>query len=153
MAPGSGANHYIQNHLCVGLTTTSHLLELATDDAVKPTSNTWTIASDRRFKNNIAPFTEGLELIRMMKDSAVTYELNGLGGGTAGMPGISVIAQDVEQILIKRGTPDADRLRQLMIGNTLKNGTSYNTFNNGPLIYALLNAINELDAKVTALGG
>lgn len=150
-APGSGGNHYIQNHLCVGQTTTTHLFELATDDAVKPTTNTWTIASDRRLKKNIQPFTEGLNLVKAI--SPICYELNDITGlSKEGLPGISIIAQDVDDVLSKLPSFSAAQLRRSCVGHTLINGTDYLTWNSGALIYALINAVKELSTRLDAGG-
>jgi hypothetical protein len=116
---------------------------LTSDNAVKSTTNTWTVSSDRRLKQNIRPFTDGLTLLRQIHP--VIYELNGLTHeAQSGRPGVSVIAQDVEPVL-------SPELRTLMIGRQSIDGEDYYTFNNGPLAYVMHNAILELAAAQEAL--
>ena len=100
----------------LGTTTPTHLLQLQTNDAAKPTSNTWTIASDRRLKKNIQPIKNALE--RLMQLRGVTYqwihpETQGDMTGTY----TGMIAQEVEKVFpewISTGPPP-ERYKSLTV--------------------------------------
>jgi hypothetical protein len=95
-------------------------------------------ASDRAFKQNIAPVTDGLALTMQLKPS--TYEMI-----DTGLPGIGFIAQDVQTILpalvstvcvpVAEGETPVERL----------------AVNYDGIIPVLTHAIQELSAQVTAL--
>jgi hypothetical protein len=129
---GPGGNVGIGNVI-----TPSYLLQLASDSAAKPTTNTWTITSDVRVKTNIRPFTDGLALVQQLAPKS--YELNGLAGLPAGATGISVIAQDVAPIApYLVGTYKA----KLHPDDTTE--TDLYNLNTGPLTWVLVNAVNDL---------
>jgi hypothetical protein len=46
-------NLYVLSNIGVGLSNPSYQLQLSTDSAAKPTTSTWTVASDSRLKENI----------------------------------------------------------------------------------------------------
>lgn len=86
--------------LGLGMSPTKQL-ELSLDSAQKPTTNTWTITSDRRVKKDIRPYTKGLEAILSIQP--VEYHFNGKGvmpDEAADAPfHVSVIAQDLLETL------------------------------------------------------
>ncbi|KKS54274.1 MAG: hypothetical protein UV61_C0002G0017 [Candidatus Gottesmanbacteria bacterium GW2011_GWB1_43_11] len=126
----------------LGDATPSYQLELSTDSAGKPTSNTWTIVSDQRLKENIAAFSDGLAVLN--KINPVSYELNGKAGTPAGAPGIGVIAQDVKDIIpytISTFKGDLDGVE-----------TELYSFNSSALTFVTINAVKELSAKIDSLG-
>lgn len=123
----------------------THDLQLAFDDAAKPGTNTWIIASDERLKSDITPFKDGLEALRQI--NPVYYHYN----GKAGMPTteyyVGVLAQDLQSV-----TP-------YMVGSfeytpnskNLDNREEYLSVNNGALTYVLVNSTKELAAKTEKL--
>jgi hypothetical protein len=58
--------------LGIGLTNPTYQLQLSSDSAAKPSTNTWTVASDGRLKDpeSIEPFTEGSDLIRKLPNQS-----------------------------------------------------------------------------------
>lgn len=75
----------------------SYLLELATDSAAKPSTNTWTIASDERIKTDVTPFTDGLATVLQL--DPINYKYNGKAGFIAdGKTNIGFIAQDLQGV-------------------------------------------------------
>ena len=81
----------------IGGTAPAYKLQLWSDSAAKPVSNTWTIASDSRIKKDIRPFTDGLSVIKGI--NPVWYKFNGLGGFKEdGKNNIGVIAQDIVKV-------------------------------------------------------
>jgi hypothetical protein len=123
----------------------SHDLQLAFDDAAKPGTNTWTIASDARLKDDVQPFKDGLETIGQI--NPVYYRYNGKGGTPAGEYYVGVLAQELQQ-----ATP-------YMVGSyeytpNAKNVSERETYldvNNGALTYILVNAVKELNQQVSGM--
>jgi hypothetical protein len=88
-----GASFTFQGHVGIGAITT-HLLEITgADDAVKPTTATWTIASDARVKTQVRPASDALAVIRQVQIHAFTY--TGEYGTAAGVHGLGPIAQEI----------------------------------------------------------
>ncbi|MBT9169533.1 MAG: hypothetical protein DDT19_02893 [Syntrophomonadaceae bacterium] len=54
-ATGTGLVVTNANNVGIGITTPAHQLQLSTDSAAKPSTNTWTVVSDRRLKKSIEP--------------------------------------------------------------------------------------------------
>lgn len=89
-------------------------LQLAQNSAAKPTSNTWTIFSDRRLKQNIQPIQGALEKVLALQ--GVTYEwIDPASQG--GMDGVymGLIAQDVEPVFPEWVSVDARGYRTLTV--------------------------------------
>jgi len=125
----------------IGTSSPSYQLQLSLNSAAKPTSSSWTIASDGRLKKDISPYESGIEDIMKIDPIWFTYT------GEAGLPedrGVGVIAQDLEKIA------------PYMVNNwTYKddNGveTEYLAVDNGPMTYMLINAVQEQQAQIEEL--
>ncbi|MBI4678810.1 MAG: tail fiber domain-containing protein [Elusimicrobia bacterium] len=128
----------------IGLTNPTYQLQLSLDSAAKPTSNTWTIASDRRVKKDIELFTDGLEVVK--KINPIRYRLNGKAGLPEGAEGISVVAQDVEDAI-----PYAISTYKAKLEPSDAQETDIYNFNSSPLTFVLINAVKELKAENEAL--
>jgi hypothetical protein len=128
----------------IGLSNPAYRLQLSADSAAKPTTNTWTIASDARIKTNVQDYTKGLNEIKQVRP--VTYDYNGLGGNAAGPGGISIIAQEIQSVFpecvghffAKLHPDDAEETPLL-------------NYNGHAVTFALINAVKELAAKVELL--
>ena len=90
-----------------------------------------TIKSDRRLKYVGKENTSGLDKIRQLKIFNFTYKKD-----TAKEPHVGVIAQDLQKVF-----PNAVK----------KGADGFLTIRMEDMFYAVINAIKELDAKVTAL--
>ncbi len=117
----------------------THDLQLAFDDAAKPGTNTWTISSDARLKDDVKTFKDGLETIAEI--NPVYYEYNGKAGTPKGEYFVGVLAQDMKKaapymVGSFEYTPDA---------KNLDNRETYLSVNNGALTYVLVNAVKELN--------
>jgi len=77
-----------------------YALHLTSDSAAKPSTSTWTVASDARTKENLRPFTAGLDVLRQLL--LQTWEYNGLGDTPSGETASGVVAQEIQGFL-----PDA----------------------------------------------
>ncbi len=116
----------------IGKNNPSHLLHLGTDDAAKPGTNTWTVASDRRLKKDIKPFTEGLATIK--KINPVWFKYNGKGGQpNDGKYYAGIIAQEVQEVA------------PYMINTFTDNETNveYLNYNGNAMTYLLINSVKE----------
>ena len=127
--------------LGIGLTTISYQLQLSTDSAAKPTTSLWTIASDKRIKENINPYKKGLQ--ELLKINPITYDYNGLGGFKKGKGGVGIIAQEIIDIL-----PDSVSSIKAKLNETDKEETDILNFNGHELTYVLINAIKEINEKL-----
>lgn len=92
-----GGQVYVVGNLGIGVAEPDYSLQLLIDSAAKPTSNTWTIDSDRRLKKNIKTIQGALG--RLLALHGVTYqwkqpETQGNMTGTY----TGMIAQEVEEV-------------------------------------------------------
>ena len=144
----SGINYdriFIQESGYVGLgLSPSYRLHLTDDSAAKPSTNTWTIASDQRVKENVNPYTKGLETI--LQINPVTYDYNGKAGFSKITGNIGVIAQDIVDVL-----PEGISTFKAKLNETDEEETELFNFNSHALTYVLINAIKELKAEIDEL--
>lgn len=125
--------------------TNGYQLKLSLNSAAKPSSNTWTIASDQRLKININPYTKGLDAILAI--NPVTYDYNGKGGFDATVTGnIGVIAQDVIGII-----PESIKTFNAKLNEEDTETTELYNFDSHALTFMLINAIKELKAEIELL--
>lgn len=129
------------NRVGIGTDTPAYQLQLSTDSAAKPTSASWTVASDSKLKNNILPFTDGLELIKKINTVWFTYN------GKAGMPvetGVGTVAQEFQKIapyMVKPWT----------YSNESGANETYLGIDYGPLNFVMVNAIQEQQVEIETL--
>lgn len=128
----------------IGVTGPTYKLQLSTDSAGKPTTNTWTIVSDQRIKTNVQPYTKGLAEICQVKP--ITYDYNGKGGSPAGPGGVSILAQELQPVF-----PECIGSYKAKLNEDDAEETEILNYNGHAITFALINAIKELNAKVVAL--
>jgi hypothetical protein len=145
---GSGTKNVIlqptAGNVGIGTTSPGSQLTLSLDSATKPTTNTWTIASDSRIKTVKGEYSKGLAEICQIRP--IIYEYNGKGGFVAdGKECISIIAQELMEIF-----PECIGVFK---GKLDENGEEIDLYNyNGHAItFALINAIKELKANFDQL--
>ncbi|QHT68481.1 tail fiber domain-containing protein [Rhodocytophaga rosea] len=81
----------------VGIGTTSPAFQLHVNgSAAKSGSSTWSVASDKRLKQDIKPFKEGLETIKQI--NPVWFKYNGKAGLPTEKKYVGVIAQEMQKI-------------------------------------------------------
>jgi hypothetical protein len=111
--------------------------------AVKPGGGSWTAPSDPGLKTNVGEYTGGLQAVLAL--NPITYEYS---EGAHGLPtGTAYIGLDAEATLVVM--PELVGSISLPIGDEA--AQDYLTIDSGPLIYALVNAVKELAARVEAL--
>src|SRR5215467_8130952 len=118
--------------------TPAHLLQLAADDAAKPATNTWTVASDERLKQGSQLYTKSLDVVRQLTPKMAVY--NGEDGTPRGVEVIGLNAQD----LLPLEPSWVNSRRGVIAGEE----TDVLYVDSGPLIFMLTNAIKELDARL-----
>jgi hypothetical protein len=97
----------------------------------------WQTPSDRRLKTDIRPYHAGLAEIIQLEPVRFHYKDNKELGLTSNDENIGFIAQDVRKIIPEAvsGNPDTEDYLRLHVD---------------PIHWAAINAIKELDAKLTA---
>lgn len=119
----------------------SYQLQLSTDSAAKPSTNTWTIASDARIKNVIGEYTKGLDAVCALRP--VTYTYNGAAGFNAdGGENISIIAQEAIEAF-----PECVGTFSAKLNPEDEEATELYNWNGHALTFALVNSVKELKAQ------
>jgi|GEM_PF-2042140 len=96
----------------IGVESPSYQLHLSQNSAAKPTSNVWTVDSDKRLKKNINPLANTLDNLLMLQ--GVTYQWidpETQGGMDGTYPGF--IAQNVEEVFPDWVSEDSDGYKQV----------------------------------------
>lgn len=128
----------------IGTPSPAYRLQLSTDSAAKPTTNTWTIASDARLKTVRGEYEKGLAEICALRP--VRYEYNGKGGFAAdGAEHISILAQEAQEVFPECVNTFRGKLEEDGEEVDLLN------YNGHAITFALINAIKELKAKIDIL--
>ncbi|MFN8278478.1 MAG: tail fiber domain-containing protein [Chitinophagales bacterium] len=135
----NGSMDWQSNYFSIGLNSAaSYDLQLANDAAAKPSTATWTIASDSRLKEDVRDFGDGLDIVRQLHPVYFRYT------GEAGLPkeyGIGVLAQEVQAVA------------PYMVGSWQyqpaegKSVKEYLSYNPNALFYLLVNAVKEIDQR------
>jgi len=129
----------------IGTTGPSYQLELSTDSAAKPSTNTWTIASDARIKTETGEYTKGLDAVLSLRP--VTYRYNGKAGMVDdGEDKISIIAQEAVNAF-----PECVGSYMTKLDEDDEEETEVLNWNGHALTFALVNSIKELAARLEAL--
>ena len=123
----------------------SYDLHLGTNSAAKPSTNTWTISSDVRIKENIQEYTKGLSEIVQLEPK--TYDYNGKAGFDSSIKGnIGIIAQDVKDVF-----PETISTYNAKLNEEDKEETELYNFDSHALTFALINSVKELHAEIKTL--
>lgn len=127
-------------NLGIGISNPTTQLQLGTDSASKPTTNTWTISSDVRLKKDIKPYKDGLEVLKKVKPIRYTYN------GKSGLPkdeGIGIDAAASKDII-----PDCISVYRGELDGMI---TNLYAFNSHALTFMLINAVRELSERLERL--
>jgi hypothetical protein len=123
-----------------------HLFELSIDDAAKPSTNTWTIASDTRLKRNIKDLTGGLDIITRLHP--IECEYNGLHGTPEGQRITGFLADEIREILPGTVKSHRGKLRE-----TDQQETDILDFNLHEVLIHLVLAVKQLAAAQVETAG
>ncbi len=128
----------------IGVLNPLYQLHLSANSAAKPTSSSWTVVSDERLKKDIEPFTDGLNVIT--KINPVSYKLNGKAGTPENAEGISIIAQDIQEI-----APYTVSSYMAKLEETDTIDTELYDFDSSSLTFVLINAVKEQQEQIELL--
>jgi len=129
----------------IGTMEPAYQLQLSTDSAAKPSTNTWTIASDARIKTETGEYTKGLDAVLSLRP--VTYRYNGKAGMVDdGEDKISIIAQEAINAF-----PECVGSYMTKLDEDDEEETEVLNWNGHALTFALVNSIKELTARLEAL--
>jgi hypothetical protein len=112
--------------------------------AAKSGSPAWILASDKRVKKDITPFTDGLDHLKKLKP--VNFKYNGKGGHATDIPYVGLIAQDVQEVL-----PYMVGKMKVKMEPTDEQETEILSLDVNALTYVMMNSIRELDNRLTKL--
>jgi len=102
-------------------------------------SGAWISLSDAALKENVAPYERGLEAILALNPVSFTYVATSPFGDDGGTPRFGLIAQEAEAVV-----------PEIVSELETKSGTIKATEGSN-LVYALINAVKELTARLEAL--
>lgn len=117
------------NRVGIGTNAPGHLLELSADDAVKPNGGSWSAPSDRRLKQNIQPYQDGLS--ELLQINPVTYSYNKQSGYDTNKEHVGIIAQEMQKVapyMVRMLNPDKN---------------DYLAYDGTALSFMLVNAVKE----------
>ena len=133
-----------------GIATTAPTAQLSVNGTANKTGGgTWAVFSDKRLKENISEYSEGLELIRKVRPVSFSYntkmtEIWGENEQTKGKVYQGVIAQELQQIA-------PDMVREVNVPQ--KDGAPGESFlevDPNKFTYALINAVQEQQEQIDA---
>lgn len=121
----------------------THLLQVAGHAAKSVGGGTWFAVSDERAKQNVRDFEDGLE--KLMKVRTVRFNYNGKYNTNPDIEEFGVIGQEIREIfpyMTSTGavTDDGSKKEEDLV-----------MFNSSPLIFVMVNAIQELTQRVAGL--
>ncbi|MCO6174107.1 tail fiber domain-containing protein [Flavobacterium sp. NRK F10] len=122
--------------LGIATTAPNYTLEV-NGDAAKPGGGTFIATSDSRLKQNINPYTKGLDEVLLI--NPVTYQYNKQSGFDTKPVYTGVIAQELKEI-----APE-------MVGTFTKDNTEYYNVDTSALTFMLVNSIKKLSEENNAV--
>jgi hypothetical protein len=129
----------------VGTTAPDQLLSV-NGNASKVGGGSWATFSDRRVKQDINPFSDGLSVLKGIRP--VTFHYNGKLGYPTDKTYVGVIAQEIQSV----APYTVDTYRARLDPNDAEE-TDILRFDGSALTYIAINAIKELDRKVEEMRG
>ena len=130
--------------LGLGCTNPSFQLQLCLNSANKPSSSLWSTFSDERIKCNIRPYQKGLnEIIQV---NTKIFDFNGKGGHPAETNKVGIIAQEMINIF-----PDTIGTFNAKLNEDDEEETELLGYDGHEITFALINAVKELNDKITDL--
>lgn len=105
-------------------------------------TGTWAFTSDARVKEDVRDLDAGLAELRRVRP--VRYRYNGLAGTRAGLEGVGILGQEIEQVL-------PETVERLPADSNTDGVEGLRMFNPSALTYVLINAVKQLAEKVETL--
>jgi hypothetical protein len=133
-------------------TDSQYVLQIKGEAYKTGAQDTWSTFSDARLKEDIQPFTDGLEMIRRIKP--VTFRFRGQEGEVKA-PHVGLIAQDVKEVfpyMVSRQAKAVSEMHPRVDGQDVAESEEDLLMTNmSSLKYVLVNAVKELSERVEAL--
>lgn len=102
----------------------------------------WAFTSDARVKEDVRDLDAGLAELRRVRP--VRYRYNGRAGTCAGLEGVGILGQEIEEIL-------PETVEKLAADSNTDGLDGLRVFNPSALTYVLINAVKQLADKVETL--
>ena len=102
--------------------------------AAKPGGGTWTAISDKRLKQNVNAYTDGLDAVLAIEP--ITYHYNKASGLDTKKEYVGVMAQDLKEVA------------PYMVGTFQKDEQEYFNVDNSAMVYMLINAVKEQQQQI-----
>ncbi len=109
--------------------------------ASKPGGGSWDTYSDRRLKQNISPYSDGLSTL--LKINPVWYHYNAASGFDVSKQYVGVIAQELQKI--------SPYMVEESVKNKAADGSGYLSVDNSAMTYMLINAVKEQQQQIEVL--
>ena len=106
--------------------------------AAKPGGGSWAVASDRRLKQKMEPYNEGLSHIMQIKP--VWFEYNGKAGLPTDRKYVGVVAQDMQKIA-------PHTVGEFPYADSAGRQEKYLDYDANAVFYMLVNAVKELNTQ------
>jgi trimeric autotransporter adhesin len=127
------------NTIRVGIGTNSPAYLLHVNGvAAKPGGGSWTVASDRRLKQQIEPYNEGLSYI--MQINPIWFRYNGKAGLPTDRRYVGVVAQDMQKIA-------PHTVGEFTYADSAGRQEKYLDYDANAVVYMLVNAVKELNTQ------
>jgi hypothetical protein len=107
--------------------------------ATKASGTAWANPSDIRLKDSVVDYVKGLN--ELLQIQPRTWVYNGKGGTPKGLPGLGVVADEIEKVLpdtVSKYLSDAEN-------------TEFKKFDSSEIIWVLVNSVKELAAEIQAI--
>jgi hypothetical protein len=102
-------------------------------------SGAWLVISDPALKENVVPYTRGLEAVRQLNPVTFSYKAGTMFATKAATRHIGLLADEVAPVI-----PE-------IVGEASFGEDNVQTLEPGTLIYALINAVKEITARLETL--
>lgn len=138
----TGGQSYFSTNVGIGTSSPSALLQLSSDNAVKPSTSTWTIGSDQRLKKDVHSFTDGWNVLKYINPVWFTY--NGEAETPLGETSMGTIAQDLQKVapyMVSSWKYSDDKGK----------ATEYLAANYHALFFILTNTVKEQHVKIDSI--
>jgi hypothetical protein len=122
----------------VGVNTTTPAFTLEVNgNAAKPGGGSWINSSDRRLKQNINTYQDGLQ--QLLQIEPVTFNYNSLSGFDTSKEHVGVIAQELQKVV------------PYMVQNYQSENGEFLSVDNSAMTYMLINAVKEQQLEIDTL--
>ena len=152
-----GGNNIFWDVVSIGVNVCCWQLEVG-GDVAKPGGGSWSALSDKRYKKNVKPYTDGLSSV--LKINPVRYHYNEKSGYDTNPEYVGVIAQELRETapyMIKEmptGKLNGDDSATASDSNAPPSDAPFDTYlsvDNSAMTYMLINAVKEQQAQIDQL--